>query len=265
MVTPAVIVFDLNGTLLDTEALAAPIRRIFGRKLSVDAWFTKVLLYSMATSLAGDYRPFGEIAVAVLEMSAAGKGIPLRAADIENVKSGMERLPPFPEVKKALRRLRETGFRLAVLTNSSRANLEEQLRHSGLAEYFEQAISVDTVRRFKPARDTYRAAAYLLGVDVHNVLMVAAHPWDLLGATRAGCRTALLTRPGKALFPDAPMPDYVAGNLQELAERLVSNSGSPMEPEPRNAGRWVTFVGCGVAVGALGGTLARRLYTGSKG
>lgn len=261
---PAVIVFDLNGTLLDTEALAAPIRRIFGRNLSVDEWFTKVLLYSMATSLAGDYRPFNEIAVAVLEMGAAGQGVPLRADDIENVKNGMERLPPFPEVKKALRRLRETGFRLAVLTNSSRASLEEQLRHSGLAEYFEQAISVDTVRRYKPARDTYRAAAYLLGIDVHNVLMVAAHPWDLLGATRAGCRTALLTRPGKALFPGAPMPDYVAGSLQELMERLITKGGSPAEPERGHTGRWVTLAGCGVAAGVLGGALARRLQAGSK-
>ena len=260
--TPAVIVFDLNGTLLDTEALAPAIRRIFGRKLPVDTWFTKVLLYSMATSLAGDYRPFGELAVAVLEMSAAAKGVQLREADIAKVKSGMKQLPAFPEVKKALRRLRDAGFRLAVLTNSAKGSLEEQLHHAGLAEYFEQAFSVDTVRRYKPARDTYRAAAYLLGVDLHAVLMVAAHPWDLLGATRAGCRTAFLARPGKALFPDAPVPDYTAGNLQELADRLMAANGLRVEPETGHTGRWLAVTGCGVAVGAMGSALARRLYKG---
>lgn len=247
-----VLVFDLNGTLLDTEALARPIRRIFGRKLSVDAWFTKVLQHSMAISLAGEYRPFGEIAMTVLEMSAAGLGVRLRKADTERVKNGMKRLPAFPDVKKALGRLQAAGYRLAVLTNSARESLKEQLHYSGLEKYFEEAFSVDIVRRYKPAPDPYRAAAHLLGVDPHQVLMVAAHPWDLLGAMRVGCQTALLLRPGKALWPGAPVPEYIASNLTGLTDRLLAQR-SLQAPSPQaRTNHPLLVAGGGILLAAAG-------------
>lgn len=247
-----ILVFDLNGTLLDTEALAPALRRIFGRKLSVEAWFTTVLQHSMATSLAGDYRPFDEIAATVLEMSAMAHGVQLRPADADRVRDGMKKLPPFSDVKKALAKLQAGGYRLAVLTNSSRDSLKEQLRNAGLEKYFEEAFSVDMVRRFKPAPDTYRAAAHLLGVDTHRMLMVAAHGWDLLGAARAGCRTALLTRPGKALWPGAPLPQYIAPSLNDLADGLLreASSGTPMPPKRSN--RPLLMATGGILLGTAG-------------
>ncbi|MCU1291508.1 MAG: haloacid dehalogenase, type [Bryobacterales bacterium] len=125
-----VIVFDVNGTLLDTRALAPVIRSFFGRQYSVEEWFKEVVQYSMATSLAGDYRELGEIALAVLKMAAAARGIAITGPATEKVKTGMENLPPFPEVQKSLRRLRKAGFRLAALSNSSSASPGNQLRSS---------------------------------------------------------------------------------------------------------------------------------------
>lgn len=253
-----VLLFDLNGTLLDTEALALRIHRIFGRKLSVEAWFTRVLQYSMALSLAGEYREMSDLAGAVLKMCAAAAGVRVRESDIEEVQSGMKRLPPFRDVKKALRRLRDAGFRLAVLTNSSRSSLEEQLRHAGLREYFGEAFSVDMVRQYKPGQDTYRAAAHLLGVDLSKIVMVAAHPWDLMGAARAGCRTAFVARPGKALFPAAPRPDYAVRDLNELADRLVAKNGSRVPARGGNV-RALPIMSAGLALGAAGYAVIREL------
>ena len=42
--------------------------------------------------------------------------------------------------------------------------------------------------------------------------------WDLMGAAAAGCRTAFVQRPGKALFPGALRPTYVANDLAVLAD-----------------------------------------------
>jgi 2-haloacid dehalogenase len=106
-----VIVFDVNGTLLDTRALAPVIRSFFGRQYSVEEWFKEVVQYSMATSLAGDYRELGEIALAVLKMAVAARGIAITGPATEKVKTGMENLPPFPEVQKSLRRLRKAAHR----------------------------------------------------------------------------------------------------------------------------------------------------------
>jgi 2-haloacid dehalogenase len=216
-----VIVFDVNGTLLNTEALAPEIRAIFGSKYTPREWFTETVLYAMATSLAGDYREFGDVAIAVLEMAAAARRVTPQPSAVEAVRRGIRRLPPFPEAPEALKALRDVGFRLAALSNSSQAALEEQLANANLTECFELALSVDSVRRFKPAAEIYRAAALRLGIDPHDLVMVAAHPWDLMGAARAGCRTAFVARPRQNLFPGAPTPEYLARDLGDLADQLL--------------------------------------------
>ncbi len=48
-----VIVFDVNGTLLDSRALAPRFRKIFGLRYPAREWFTEVVQYAMATSLSG--------------------------------------------------------------------------------------------------------------------------------------------------------------------------------------------------------------------
>ena len=187
----------------------------------------------MAATLTGDYREFGDIAIAVLDMRAAAEGLRLKAKDVDPLRNGLKELPAFPEVKSALRRLKKAGFRLAVLTNSAPASLSKQLEHSKLGQYFEQALSVDSVQRFKPASETYKYAAQALGVETSDILMVAAHPWDLAGASRAGCKTAFIKKPGKALMPGARVPDYVSSHLKDLADQLTKD----VRPKPVSMGK----------------------------
>lgn len=225
-----VIVFDVNGTLLDTEALGSAVRRIFGSKYTVREWFTEVVQYAMATTLSGDYREFGDIAVSVLKMAASARNVSVSTHDVANMRKHMRELPAFPEIKKSLHRLKGQGFRLAALSNSSTAALENQLRHAGLTEFFERIVSVDSVQRFKPAAEPYHAAARSLGVRPSEMIMVAAHPWDLMGASLAGCRTAFISRPGKALYPGTSRPDYIANDVGDLADRLLGNRRSWIGP-----------------------------------
>lgn len=217
-----VIVFDLNGTLLDTRAVRLALRSIFGRKLDSEQFFTRILQYSMALTLAGEYRAFSDIALAVLRMEADAREIELTDTARKRIGTALKSLPPFHEVPGSLRKLRNAGFRMAVLTNSAAEDARLQLANAKLSGYFENVLSVAQVRRFKPSRETYEFAANALGVQPHQMLMVAAHPWDLMGAGAAGCRTAFIQRPGKALFPGAPKPTYVASDVAELARQLKS-------------------------------------------
>jgi 2-haloacid dehalogenase len=111
---------------------------------------------------------------------------------------------------------------LAVLTNSAYEDVRVQLANAKLSGYFEHVFSAAEVRRFKPAPEVYQFAAKRLGVQPHQMLMVAAHPWDLMGAAAAGCRTAFIQRPGKALFSAIPKPTYMARDLAEFAAQLKS-------------------------------------------
>ena len=124
----------------------------------------------------------------------------------------------------ALRRLAAAGVRLAALTNSTQQVTEAQLTNAGLGPLFEQILSADTVRRLKPAREPYLMAAQRLGVEPAQVLLVAAHAWDVAGAMHAGCAAAFVARPGMVLDQLAPEPDVVAADLEEVAGAVLKQA-----------------------------------------
>jgi len=223
---PKAIAFDVNGTLLDVRVLAPLIRKIFGAQYSVEEYFHQIIQYAMATSLAGDYRDFSDIALSVLEMAASARAIAVSPRQQQQIRQALRELPPYPDVKRSLQRLRDAGFTLIALSNSGSAALDEQLRHAGISRYFQHHLSVELVQRFKPAPDPYQLAARTAAIAPQELLMVAAHAWDLLGASRAGCRTAFIRRPGKSLFPGAPTPDYATADLAQLADRLAGKRSS---------------------------------------
>ena len=217
-----IIVFDVNETLLDMGALEPHFAQAFGNRLVWREWFSTVLLYSEVASLAGPYADFSAIGGAVLDMTAASRGISLKSEYRDNILAGMRSLPAHPDVHDGLRRLKDAGYRMVTLTNSAPAAVEQQLSYAGLADSFERVFSVDVVRRFKPAPEPYRFVASELGVETRALRMVAAHAWDVVGAMQAGCAAAFVARPGKVLYPLAPPPDIVGTDLRAVAEQIVA-------------------------------------------
>lgn len=218
-----VIVFDVNETLLDLGVLDPLFIDLLGTADARQEWFGQLLQSALVATVTDAYADFGAIGMAALEMVAARHGVVLAEEGRQAVRDGMRRLPPHPEVRQSLERLRGAGLRLATLTNSTAEVGEAQLVNAGLRDLFEQALSADAVRRLKPAPQPYRMAAERLGVEPGDVRLVAAHAWDVAGALRAGCATAFVARPGKVLDPLVPRPDIVGADLREVADRILAD------------------------------------------
>ncbi len=216
-----VCVFDVNETLLDLGALDPHFERIFGDASVRQAWFGQFLASWLTLTVIGDYWAFGTIGGTALEMVAKRQGVNLSDEDKQQILSGMQELPPHPEVDESLSRLREAGIRLAALTNSTQQVADAQIKNAGLQGHFEQVLSADTVKRLKPAPEPYRMAADSLGVELSEVRLVAAHAWDVAGAIRAGCAAAFVARPGMVLNPLVERPDVVGADLREVADQII--------------------------------------------
>lgn len=218
-----IIVFDVNETLLDITTLEPLFDRVFGDPSALREWFAQLILYSQTMTLAGLYTPFGGLGAGTLRMVASIHGVTIADRDIEELKERMGTMPAHGDVVPALTRLKEAGFRLVTLTNSAGATAPTPLERAGLGGFFEHAFSVEAVRKFKPAPETYRQVAAEMGVETSALCLVACHLWDTIGAQAAGCRGALVTRPWNAVLPAAevPVPDLVAADLTELAGRIV--------------------------------------------
>jgi 2-haloacid dehalogenase len=92
-----------------------------------------------------------------------------------------------------------------------------------LSNLFEQQFTAETVRRYKPAHETYQAVADATATRLSELCMIAAHPWDLIGARTAGCSAALIARAGVAplIVPGLDQPQIIALTLTEIAARLI--------------------------------------------
>lgn len=222
MPTAKVIIFDVNETLLDLAPLKTSVgKALGGREDLLPLWFSTMLHYSLVETLTGEYHSFGEIGTAALMMVAETKGIELTYDEAkEAIVTPLRSLPPHPDVVEGLIALSEAGFRIVSLTNSSAVGVETQFKNAGLTDLFEKRYSVDSVKKFKPHPDTYRMVLKDLGVQPQEVLMVAAHAWDLAGAKNVGLQTAFVARPGKTLYPNVARPDYVVNDLLELEKVL---------------------------------------------
>jgi 2-haloacid dehalogenase len=219
---PRVIVFNLMGTLLDLRAMDPHFERFFGDAAVRKEWFIQSLQLAMAATLANAYEDFGVQADTGLEMTARHYKVSMLGEEKNLILGTLRKLRPYPEVARSLQRLRDAGLRLATLTNSTAQAAEAQLTYAGLRDHFEQVISANDVRRFKPAPEVYHLAATRMGVEPGQVRLVSTHDWDVTGALRAGCAAVFVARPGQVMNPFGPQPDVRVANLGEAAEQILS-------------------------------------------
>ena len=217
---PTVILFDVYGTLLDMGEVRSRINRLLGSKRAFGLWFHTLLQYSWMDNSTGQYHDFALLADTAMETIAKKLGEQLDASDREIVLRLMRQLPVHEDVQMGLSSLRDQGYRLATLTNESIATITERMELTGLISYFEGLLSTETVKRHKPATETYQWAVQSLGVPASEVLMVSMHGWDVAGALYAGMPAALILRYSQSPYPLAPQPTYMASNLVTLAEAL---------------------------------------------
>lgn len=224
MKTPSTLFFDVNETLLDLKTLKKSITTVLkGREDLIPLWFSTLLHYSLVENVTQEYKDFSEIGVAALQMVAAGNDIAITKEQAETaVIKPFKSLLPYVEVKAALIALKNQGFTLVALTNSSNSGLAEKLAYAGIKDNFDTLLSCESVGAFKPSLEVYNWALSKMNVQAEDAMMIAAHGWDITGAKKAGMQTTFISRPGKQMYPLAQMPDYTVDTLDGLVD-IFSN------------------------------------------
>lgn len=217
------IVFDVNETLLDLNALDPHFERIFGDAAVKSDWFKQVLQTALVSTMIGTSHDldFGQVGRIALEMTAMRHAVTLSNDDKSAIATTMATLPPHPDVLEGIQKLHSAGIRLAALTNSPQTAAENKLTNAGIAPYLDKIMSVQSVGKFKPAADVYQMAATTLGEAPNDLWLVAAHDWDIAGAMRTGWQGAFIARAGNVVHPAGQQPNIIGNDLMQVAEALV--------------------------------------------
>jgi 2-haloacid dehalogenase len=219
--------FDQYGTVVDMQAaprdFAAPFLKAKGwpgdpntfvtwwRRTHFENSMIDALLHRAHTS----YREIGHLSVRQVMDRA---GIRHTEDEARALVAAIERLRCFPEVPEALKRL-HAHYRLVVLSNGDPDMLEAAKAHHGIP--FDAVISVAEANAFKPHRATYEMAARKMEVLPVEILFVANHEFDCVGAKAAGMRTAFIDRRRRPFARWQYQPDVTVTSMTELADLLA--------------------------------------------
>jgi 2-haloacid dehalogenase len=223
----AICMFDLYGTVVDMQTCltqaATPYLKAKGWRGEpsrlVTWWRRTHFENSMIDALLGrEHIPYREIGRISLSYTLERAGVPHTQDEVKRLVAEIERLQPFPDVVEALKRLQKK-YRLVILSNGDPDMLEAIKPHLGIT--FDRVISVAEAGSYKPHAATYRKAAEILAVQPQEILFVANHAFDCVGAKAAGMRAAFVDR-RKRPFGDWPyQPDLVVADFRELADQLL--------------------------------------------
>ena len=211
--TVRAVIFDLDGTLTDTEKYFQTAWAEAGARLGLKLDREKTL------ALRSLGMPF------VDEQLKEWFGASFRTEEIKALcheifnsivkENGVELKPG---AKELLPRLRERGVVIALATAGSADRAEKQLTETGVIGYFDKIISSNMVARGKPSPDTYLHACEVLGVMPSEAVAVEDSPNGVKSACAAGCRVIMV--------PDQTEPD---GELEPMLFACVSSLGGIAE------------------------------------
>jgi len=222
-----VCMFDQYGTVVDMQggltAVATPFLQRKGWKGSPNSFvtwwrrthFENSMIDALLHREHTPYRVIGERAVAHVMDRA---GITHTKDEVRTLVGEIEKLKPFPEVPAALERLR-TKYKLVVLSNGDPDMLDAAKQYHGIA--FDRVISVASANSFKPHVATYTKAAELVGFSPDQILFVANHAFDCIGAKSAGMRTAFIDRRSRPFGETPHQPDILVPTMTELADAIA--------------------------------------------
>ncbi|MCB2298841.1 pyrophosphatase PpaX [Clostridium tagluense] len=201
------ILFDLDGTLLDTnELIIQSFQHTYQRHLNKQVDKEKII------------KNFGEILKITLdrEFGAASEEAikTYRSFQIEN----FEKLITIHSgIKEGVIELHKQGYKLGIVTSRLNDSALRGLNHFGLKDYFESIVGADNTDVHKPDPTPAFMALKELGGKPEETLLVGDSPYDILCGKNAGITSVLV---GWSALPMEVLlkyePDYIVDSMEEL-------------------------------------------------
>jgi 2-haloacid dehalogenase len=219
---PEALAFDMYGTLVDPADISRRLERYLPEQAHrlAEVWRRKQLEYTFRLAAMERYQDFEQVTRKALDYALATVGRELAPEQKDDLIERYNDLERFSDVEPGLERLKEAGHAMIVFSNGAPHMLEALMDSAELRPYFQGFVSVDEVKTYKPAPETYRHAAWRLGRPIGEVRLVSSNPFDVIGAEAAGMKSAWVDRSGGLFDTLGPPPEIVVGTLTELADAL---------------------------------------------
>ena len=214
------IIFDAYGTLFDVNSAAEKCKERLGDKWEgfANYWRTTQLEYTWLRSLMRRHKDFWKITEDSLDKSMNFYNIDnsMRSELLNLYKV----LSPFTEVRDALNKLKQSNYKLAILSNGTPDLLNELVVSNQLKDIFDDIFSVEEVGIFKPDSKVYDLPINKYNIEKNEVLFLSANTWDVSGAGNYGYNTVWVNRNNNIFDKLDFEPNEQISNLLELLDLI---------------------------------------------
>lgn len=215
--------FDVYGTLINTSGVFTSLEKIIGdkAKLVMDTWRNKQLEYSFRRGLMNKYVDFSVCTKDALEYSCKTFKVNLSDVQKSALLNEYKVLPSFPDVKQGLQKLKEDGHKLYAFSNGGANAVSNLLINAEIIDLFDGVVSAEDVKMFKPSPLVYEHFNKKTNSNKSNSWLVSSNPFDVIGATAYGFKTAWVQRTQESIFdPWGIEPTTIINSIKELATKL---------------------------------------------
>lgn len=225
------VVFDLF-TIVDPSPVFALAERLFpgkGAQLSA-TWRARQFEYTWLRALTGTYADFWTVTGDALVYAANAAGVALGADARAELMDAYLRLKAHPDAQPTLAEMKDSGLRLAPLSNFDPRMLDAAIDSAGLGGVFEHRLSTDARRTYKPHARAYQMAIDTFGLTRGEIVFAAFGGWDAAGAKAFGYTTFWVNRLGLPVEELGVRPDGIGRDLTDLAAFLRRLRANPVSP-----------------------------------
>ena len=215
-------VFDAYGTLLDVDAAAREAASEPGMEALKENWLPiakgwreRQLRYSWLCSMMGKYDDFWELTIRALDTTLEEHALASNDKVRARLLSLYSELSAYQEVPEVLANLKAAGHRLAVLSNASPSMLVKALDAAGISEWFDELLSVDVLKCYKPTPAVYQLIPDRFDCKPSDVTFFSSNNWDVSGAGAFGFKTIWVNRTGVAWDNLPGKPDIIVNSISE--------------------------------------------------
>lgn len=181
-----------------------------------EAWRSRQFEYQWLRALSGRYADFEKVTEDALVFAAELLKLDLSPVARKRLIGAYSQLKAWPDATAALGALRESGLRLAFLSNMTIRMLDANIKVAGLEGLFDQVLSTDAVKTYKPDPRAYLLGTTALGVKREEILFVAFAGWDAAGARSFGYPTFWVNRLNQPVEQLDAAPDASGRTLEDL-------------------------------------------------